>query len=96
MVLISFFWLAYTSPEGLVIVWVTALKPSVFILSSPVLQAAGSLPRANAGNYPTSHFTDEETEAQRDGAALSQSQAIRRKAGTSPPWTLISVPCILA
>ena len=78
-------------------VWVTAIKPSVFIRFSSVLQAASnSLSGANAANYPTSHFTDEETEAQRNGAALSQSQAVSRKTGTSPPWTLISVPCILA
>ena len=57
--------------------WITAIKPSVFILFSPILEAAAdSLPGASAGNRPTPHFTDEETEAQRNGAGSSWSQAV--------------------
>ena len=63
----------------------TRIKPSVFVLFSPVLQAASdSLPGASVGNRPASHFTDEETEAQRSGASLSWSQAIFVEQGLPP------------
>ena len=94
---LTLFWLAYTSTEGLVMVWVTVIKPSVFILFSPVFQAASdSLSGANAGNYPRL-ILQMRKQAQRNGAALSQSQAaLVVRQGLLPPWTLIFAPCILA
>lgn len=69
---LTLFWLAYTRIEGLVMVWVTVIKPSVFILFSPVFQAASdSLSGANAGNYPRL-ILQMRKQAQRNGAALSQ------------------------